>query len=138
MTFQIDFKSGKPVYLQLVDQVRYAAASGSLRPGDSLPSIRPLAEELRLNRNTVAKAYSELESLGVVETQPGRGCFVKEGAATFTKPVREKILLKEIDEAIVAAHHLRVGRETFLELVEERLQYFERKLNTTPNRNSDT
>jgi GntR family transcriptional regulator len=137
MTFQIDFKSGKPVYLQLVDQVRYAAASGSLRPGDSLPSIRPLAEELRLNRNTVAKAYSELESLGVVEAQPGRGCFVKEGAATFTKPVREKILLKEIDEAIVAAHHLRVGRETFLELVEERLQYFERKLNTA-TRNSDT
>ena len=127
MTFQIDFKSGKPVYLQIVDQVRYAAASGVLRAGDSLPSIRPLAEELRLNRNTVAKAYAELETLGVIETHPGRGCFVKDGAATFTKPVREKILLKEIDEAIVAAHHLQVNRRTFLELVGERLDYFERK-----------
>jgi GntR family transcriptional regulator len=138
MTFQIDFKSGKPVYLQLVDQVRYAAASGALQPGDALPSIRPLSEELRLNRNTVAKAYSELETMGVVETQPGRGCFVKEGAATFTKPVREKILLKEIDEAIVAAHHLRVDRRTFLALVDERLEYFEEKKNSSSHsRSSD-
>jgi len=127
MNFQIDFKSGKPVYLQLVDQVRYAAASGVLRSGDALPSIRPLAEELRVNRNTVAKAYAELEGLGVIETLPGKGCFVKENGATFTKPVREKILLKEIDEAVVAAHHLRVDRKTFLALVDERLDYFERK-----------
>ena len=127
MNFQIDFKSGKPVYLQLVDQVRYAAASGALRAGDGLPSIRPLAEELRLNRNTVAKAYAELEGLGVIETLPGKGCFVKENAATFTKPVREKILLKEIDEAVVTAHHLRVDRRTFLALVDERLDFFERK-----------
>lgn len=127
MNLQIDFKSGKPVYLQLVDQVRYAAASGALRAGDALPSIRPLAEELRLNRNTVAKAYAELEGLGVIETLPGKGCFVKESAATFTKPVREKILLKEIDEAVVTAHHLRVDRRTFLALVDERLDYFERR-----------
>lgn len=127
MNFQVDFKSGKPVYLQLVDQVRYATASGALRAGDALPSIRPLAEELRVNRNTVAKAYAELEGLGVIETLPGKGCFVKENGATFTKPVREKILLKEIDEAVVAAHHLRVDRKTFLTLVEERLDYFESK-----------
>ena len=65
MIFQIDFKSGKPVYLQLVDQIRYAAASGKLRCGEPLPSIRPLAEELRVNRNTIAKAYAELEGQGV-------------------------------------------------------------------------
>ena len=128
MNFQIDFKSGKPVYLQLVDQVRYAAASGALRAGDALPSIRPLAEELRVNRNTVAKAYAELEGSGVIETLPGKGCFVKENGATYTKPVREKILLKEIDEAVVAAHHLRVDRKTFLALVDERLDFFERKV----------
>src|SRR5207247_6739679 len=85
MLFQIDFKSGKPVYLQLVDQVRYAAASGALRPGEALPSIRPLAEELRLNRNTIAKAYSELESQGVIETVPGKGCFLKSNNTPFTK-----------------------------------------------------
>ena len=128
MVFQIDFKAGKPVYLQLVDQIRYAAASGVLRPGEPLPSIRPLAEELRVNRNTVAKAYSELESQGVIETIPGKGCFLKENHTPFTKQVRQRLLVKEVDEAVVAAHHLQVDREVFLALVEERLEHFERKL----------
>ena len=127
MLFHIDFKTGKPAYLQLVDQVRYAAASGALRPGDTLPSIRPLAEELRVNRNTIAKAYAELESQGLIETIPGKGCFLKDGATPFTKPVRQKILLKEVDEAVVTAHHLQVDRGTFLALVRERLDYFESK-----------
>jgi len=128
MIFQVDFKSGKPVYLQLVDQVRYAAASGSVRPGDPLPSIRPLAEELRVNRNTIAKAYTELESQGVIETIPGKGCFLKENNSPFTKQVRQKLLLAEVDEAVVMAHHLQVDRERFLALVRERLDYFERKV----------
>jgi GntR family transcriptional regulator len=127
MMFQIDFKSGKPVYLQLVDQIRYAAAAGSLRPGESLPSIRPLAEELRVNRNTIAKAYAELESQGVIETLPGKGCFLKENNSPFTRQVKNKLLLTEIDEAVVMAHHLQVDREKFLALVKERLDYFERK-----------
>lgn len=127
MMFQVDFKSGKPVYLQLADQVRYAAASGALRPGDPLPSIRPLAEELRVNRNTIAKAYTELESQGVIETLPGKGCFLKENHSPFTKQVKDKLLLTEIDEAVVTAHHLQVDRAKFLALVNERLDYFERK-----------
>ena len=128
MVFQIDYKAGKPVYLQLVDQVRYAAASGVVRPGEALPSIRPLAEELRINRNTVAKAYSELENQGVIETVLGKGRFLKGGGTPFTKPVRDKLLVAEVDEAIVAAHHMKVDRETFLALVEERLDHFERKV----------
>ena len=125
MIFKIDFKSGKPVYLQLVDQIRYAAASGVLRPGEPLPSIRPLAEELRVNRNTISKAYTELESQGIIETVPGKGCFLKENNTPFTKGVRQKLLLTEIDEAVVTAHHLQVDRETFLAVVKERLDYFE-------------
>jgi GntR family transcriptional regulator len=127
MILQIDFKSGKPVYLQVVDQIRYAAASGALRVGDSLPSIRPLAEELRVNRNTIAKAYAELESLGVIETLPGKGCFLKAGNSHFSAEMQLKLLRAEIDEAIVMAHQLRVGRGRFKELVEERLDFFERK-----------
>ena len=127
MVFQIDFKAGKPVYLQLVDQVRYAAASGVLRAGEPLPSIRPLAEELRVNRNTIAKAYAELESQGVIETLPGKGCFLKETDSPFTKPVRQKLLINEVDEAVVMAHHLQVERPAFLTLVKERLDYFETK-----------
>src|SRR6476661_8432266 len=124
MLLQIDFKSGKPVYLQLVDQIRAAAASGAIRPGEALPSIRPLAEELRVNRNTIAKAYSELENLGVVETQPGRGCYLKENHAELRKDVRRKLLMEEIDQAIVQAHHLQVPNEEFLQLVHERIAAF--------------
>ncbi|MEP6663105.1 MAG: GntR family transcriptional regulator [Verrucomicrobiota bacterium] len=131
MVFQIDFKTGKPVYLQLVDQIRYAAASGVLRPGESLPSIRPLAEELRVNRNTIAKAYSELEGQGVIETIPGKGCFLKENNSPFTKQVRQKLLIKEVDEAVVTAHHLQVDRDSFLALVKERLDFFERKISAS-------
>ena len=127
MLLQIDFKSGKPVYLQLVDQIRYAAASGGLNPGEPLPSIRPLAEELRLNRNTVAKAYSELENQGIIETIPGKGCFLKANHSPFTKQVKDKLLVAEIDEAVVMAHHLQVDRDKFLGLVKERLAYFERR-----------
>ena len=138
MLFQIDFKAGKPVYRQLMDQIRYAAASGALRPGEPLPSIRPLAEELRLNRNTIAKAYAELESQGIIEILPGKGCFLKENGTPFTKGIRQKLLLSEIDEAVVTAHHLQVDREAFLAMVKERLDYFERKAAATHDENSKT
>jgi len=127
MMLQIDFKSGKPPYLQLVDQIRYAAASGAVRPGEALPSIRPLAEELRLNRNTVAKAYTELESQGVIETIPGKGCFLKPNHSPLKKEVRRKLLIEEIDQAVVKAHHLQVPAGEFLELVRERLEVMDEK-----------
>ena len=127
MLFRIDFKSGKAVYLQLVDQIRYAAACGALRPGEPLPSIRPLAEQLRLNRNTVAKAYSELESQGVIETIAGKGCFLKDNHSPFTKQARHKLLVEKIDDAWVTAHQLQVDAAKFLELTQERVEYFERE-----------
>jgi GntR family transcriptional regulator len=127
LLFQINFKSGKPVYLQLVDQVKAAAASGALRPGEALPSIRPLAEELRLNRNTIAKAYAELESLGVIETLAGKGCFLKQNHSPLRKEIRRKMLVEEIDQAIVMAHHLQVGGAEFLELIEQRMKALEEK-----------
>jgi GntR family transcriptional regulator len=125
--FQLNFKSGKPAYLQLVDQVKAAAASGALRPGEALPSIRPLAEELRLNRNTIAKAYAELEGLGVIESQPGKGCFLKQNHSPLRKEIRRKLLIEEIDQAIVMAHHLQVPGPEFLALIEERLHALENK-----------
>src|SRR5438046_9210811 len=127
MILQINFKSGMPIYLQLVDQVKTAAASGALQPGEALPSIRPLAEELRLNRNTVAKAYSELESLGVIETLPGKGCFLKENHSPLKKEVRRKLLVEEIDQMIVQAHHLQVPSNEFLKLIQERMAVLQDK-----------
>jgi GntR family transcriptional regulator len=127
MLIQINYKSGKPVYLQVVDQIKTAAASGALKPGEALPCIRPLAEELRVNRNTIAKAYSELEGMGVIETLPGKGCFLKQNNSPLRKEVRRKMLIEEIDQAIVQAHHLQVPRDEFIEIVHERMALLDGK-----------
>lgn len=126
MRFQLNFKSGKPVYLQLVDQVKAAVASGALHAGEPLPSIRPLAEELRINRNTVAKAYTELENQGVIESIAGKGCFVRAQRSPLRKEARLELLTREIDGAVIQAHHLQVGKPDFLRLTEERFDAFAR------------
>jgi GntR family transcriptional regulator len=127
MLLQINYKSGKPVYLQVVDQIKAAAASGAMQAGEPLPSIRPLAEDLRVNRNTIAKAYTELESQGVIETIPGKGCFLRPNNSPLKKEVRRKLLIDEIDQVVVQAHHLQVSRDEFLAIVRERLEAIEKK-----------
>ncbi len=124
---QINYKTGAPVYQQIVEQVKLAAASGSLRAGDALPGIRPLAERLRVNRNTVAKAYAELESQGLAESRPGKGCFLSENASPYRKGVRQKLLADVIDAAIVQAHHLQIAEEEFMKLAERRFREFDKR-----------
>jgi GntR family transcriptional regulator len=137
MVFQLNFKSGKPVYLQLVDQVKTAAAAGAVRAGEPLPSIRPLAEELRVNRNTVAKAYAELESQGVIETIVGKGCFIRANNSPYRKEVRRKLLAEAIDDAVIQAHHLQVGKSDFLLLAEERFDALQHKRARAANQSSE-
>src|SRR5689334_15927941 len=120
MRFALNFKSSKPVYQQLVDQVKASAASGTVQPGEALPSIRPLAEELRVNRNTVAKAYAELEHQGVIETLAGKGSFLSANHSPYKKEIRLKLLTEDVDAAVVQAHHLQVGKQEFLRLVADR------------------
>ena len=90
--------SGVPIYLQLMEQVKHGIETGALRPGEQLPGIRPLAEELVINPNTVAKAYRELEHEGVIELRHGAGAFVSGQA-------REKKLTDRLraGQAVVAA-----------------------------------
>jgi GntR family transcriptional regulator len=90
--------SGVPIYLQLMEQVKHGIETGALRPGEQLPGIRPLAEELVINPNTVAKAYRELEHEGVIELRHGAGAFVSGQA-------REKKLTDRLraGQALVAA-----------------------------------
>ncbi|MDP2318182.1 MAG: GntR family transcriptional regulator [Acidobacteriota bacterium] len=76
MLFRPNPSSGVPIYLQLMEQVKHGIETGALRPGEQLPGIRPLAEELVINPNTVAKAYRELEHEGVIELRQGAGAFV--------------------------------------------------------------
>ena len=127
MHIELNFKSGKPAYLQIVEQVKYGAASGALRAGDQLPSIREMAERLRVNRNTVAKAYSELEHEGVVELQQGKGVFLTDGGSPLNQKTRNAILAEAIDGAVVQAHQFKIGRQELVELLRQRLDAFERR-----------
>jgi GntR family transcriptional regulator len=98
MLFRPNPSSGVPIYLQLMEQVKHAIETGALRPGDQLPGMRPLAEELVINPNTVAKAYRELEHEGVIELRHGAGAFVSGNAGT--KKLTDKV---RAGQAIVAA-----------------------------------
>lgn len=122
-----------PVYLQLVEQVKAAAAAGMLRSGEPLPSIRPLAEELRLNRNTVAKAYGELENQGLITTIPGKGCFISTNHSPLRREVRRKMLSDAIDSVVVQAHHFQFSDAEFLDLVNERLHALAKRRQTNEN-----
>jgi GntR family transcriptional regulator len=97
MLFRPNPSSGVPIYLQLMEQVKHAVETGALRPGEQLPGIRPLAEELVINPNTVAKAYRELEHEGVIELRHGAGAFVSAHA-----PARDVAGKLRSGQAIVA------------------------------------
>jgi len=98
MLFRPNPALGVPIYLQLMEQVKHAIETGALRPGDQLPGMRPLAEELVINPNTVAKAYLELEHEGIIELRHGAGAFVTAGAGA--KKATDKV---RAGQAIVAA-----------------------------------
>ncbi len=78
MPIQIDFRSGIPIYIQIMDQIRQMVVNGDLKPGDQLPTVRQLAIDLQVNWNTVARAYRLLDEAGLISTQRGRGTFIWE------------------------------------------------------------
>ena len=78
LTLHLDFRSGLPIYTQVVNQIQSQLANGMLKPGDQLPTVRALAEELRVNFNTVARAYRLLDEARIISTQQGRGTYITE------------------------------------------------------------
>ena len=86
--FHLDPKSGVPFYRQIIDQIRYGIATGNLKVGEQLPTVRALAVQLKVNLNTVTKAYKELEIQNILESQQGTGTFI--GPAKLQIPLREK------------------------------------------------
>ena len=76
MVIEIDLESGVPIYMQLVERIKMMVASGQLQPGEQLPTMRQLAADLRINYNTVGRAYTILDQEGVISTQQGRGTFI--------------------------------------------------------------
>src|SRR5712691_918831 len=99
---------GVPIYLQIVNQVKYLVASGRLAPGEELPAIRVLAEKLLVNPNTVARAYRELEAAGVVTTRRTAGTYVSNAGSPLDRTERIKILTERIDALLAEARQLRV------------------------------
>jgi GntR family transcriptional regulator len=110
-----------PIYLQLIEQVKYAIETGTLKPGDQLPGIRPLAEELVINPNTVAKAYRELEQERIIELRHGAGAFVA-GGNRSRKPA-ERLLKAEafVGKAVAVLRSRGITDQEIRRLFEARL-----------------
>lgn len=127
MWLHIDPSSGTPIYRQIVDQVRQAVASGVLRPGDRLPSVRELAVELAVNPNTIAKAYQELERDGVIETPRGKGSYVADRGTGLAPEEQKRQFSEAVDRLVADAYRLRMDQETAVALFRERLLEAERR-----------
>ncbi len=96
----VDPRSGVPIYLQVIEQVKRSVALGILASGEQLPTVKQLALDLTINPNTVAKAYRELERDGVIETSPGRGSFVKSNGSTDTTKAASDVARGAIEAAV--------------------------------------
>ena len=133
MIFKIASDSAKPVYQQIVDQVKYALARGDLREGDRLPSIRDVAVQTRVNRNTVAKAYAELEREGVILTRAGKGTTIRgQSALDVSKTRIRQTLSEQIDDLLASAHQFQLSEDEILELIRERLDRLNLKADAKP------
>ena len=111
---------GVPIYQQILNQIKYLAASGRLCAGDQLPPVRKLAEQLLVNPNTVARAYRELESDGVVASRRGAGVFVANGVSPLARREQNKILHERIDMLLAEAKQMNVDLATLVKLVRQR------------------
>lgn len=122
MLVHLNPSSGVPVYLQLEAQVKQAVAAGALRATDALPSVRKLAAELRINPNTVARAYQNLERDGVIRSVPGGGTFVADGVPGLLKSEKIRRLRPHARQVAVEGRQLRLTGEEILRLVEDELK----------------
>jgi len=120
MQLHISPKDGVPIYRQIVNQVKYLVGSSRLVPGEELPPIRVLAEQLVLNPNTVARAYAELEHAGIVTKRHGSGTYVSDNGSPLKRAERLKILAQRADALVAEARHLEVEISELLDVVRER------------------
>jgi GntR family transcriptional regulator len=123
LLLQIDFRSGLPIYTQIVNQVQAQVASGVLQPGDQLPTVRALAEELRVNFNTVARAYRILDEARIISTQQGRGTYITEiPPPNITKKLRMEALKELTRRFISEAMRLEFSKTEIHQMVREQLK----------------
>ncbi len=116
----ITTSDGVPIYQQVVNQIKFLIASGRLNSGDELPPIRVLAAQLLINPNTVARAYRELETAGIVEKRRTAGTYVSEQGSPLARRERVKILAERIDTLLAEAIHMGVSIDDVMKLVQQR------------------
>jgi GntR family transcriptional regulator len=132
--FHISPNDGVPIYLQIVNQVKYLVASGRLAANEELPPIRVLAEELLINPNTVARAYRELELAGVVTKRRTAGTYVSAAGSPLARRERLKILTERIDALLAAARQMGIETDAVIALVRERDQAMQPESHEKVNR----
>jgi GntR family transcriptional regulator len=123
LILQIDFRSGLPIYTQIVNQVQAQVVNGSLKPGDQLPTVRALAEELRVNFNTVARAYRLLDEERIISTQQGRGTYITEiPPPKVSERLRKEMLEALAERYISEAMRLEFSRSEIKQMVSDQLK----------------
>ena len=124
MQIRIDNASGRPVYQQIVDQVKRDIALGRLIKDQKLPTVRQLAAQLAINPNTIAKAYHQLEREGINVTRPGAGAFVANLDSNLSKAVKRRIVSEELERITVDAFHMQIDRETLMQWLGNAVEKF--------------
>ncbi len=123
LILQIDFRSGLPIYIQIVNQVQAQIVSGILEPGDQLPTVRALAEELRVNFNTVARAYRILDEARIISTQQGRGTYITEiPPPKVSEQLRQEALEALTQRYISEAMRLDFSKSEIRQMVSDQLK----------------
>src|SRR5207302_9866846 len=120
LQIHISPNDGVPIYLQIVNQVKYQVASGRLLPGEELPPIRVLADQLIVNPNTVARAYRELEIAGVVTKRRTAGTYVSDAGSPLARRERVKILTDRADALLAEARQMAIGTDEVIQLLRQR------------------
>jgi len=121
--FRLDLKSGVPFHRQIVDQIRYGIASVRLLPGEQLPTVRELAVQLEVNPNTVRKAYSDMELLGILTTQQGTGTFVGDQQIEIGEAEKQHMLEQICDELVARGHQYNLTLKDIVEHLQGRLNH---------------
>ena len=124
MQIKIDNASDRPVYQQIIDQVKRDIAIGRLGRDEKLPTVRQLAGQLAINPNTIAKAYQQLEREGIITTRPGSGTFVANLDSDLSGSVKKRIICEDLEGAVVDAFHMQIDSQTLLRWFNEAIGKF--------------
>jgi GntR family transcriptional regulator len=127
MFVRIESSSAVPIYRQIVDQIKYQIATGTLKPGRQMPSVRDLAGKLAVNQNTILKVYNQLRQEHLLEVDRGSGTFVAAGAQTLRAAERKEIVSKILGEAVVQAVHLDVSVDQLHELLDKQYEAIDKQ-----------